>query len=134
MAIERKVDSRINAAISSVDAMLDIMSSSSWLVEKILVPNHRIVGVLVSEQKAVEHVYLSDLSIHPRVHGKGYGRTALKKFLVRHDRVKRIDLLTHEENAKALRLYGSFGFRRESAVPNAFGDGQTYLLLVRNVA
>ena len=107
-----------------------ILSSPRWFVEKITAADD-IVGVLVTEQKALDHVYLSDFAIDPKVHGKGYGRTALSQFLKRHERVSRIDLLTHENNRTALRLYGKFGFKRERVIPNAFGNGQPFLLLAR---
>ncbi len=111
--------------------MLATMCSPRWSVEKIVLPRETIVGVLVSEQRASDHVYLSDLAIDPAVHGKGYGRTALAQFLKRHGK-SRVDLLTHEDNRTALQLYGKFGFRREGLIPNAFGNGQPFLLLVRN--
>jgi ribosomal-protein-alanine N-acetyltransferase len=44
--------------------------------------------------------------------------------------VKRIDLVTHPDNTKAINLYESLGFKIESTIENYFGDGEPRIVMV----
>ena len=45
--------------------------------------------------------------------------------------VKRIDLVTHPDNIKAIALYQSLGFAIESRKENYYGDGEPRIVMAR---
>lgn len=71
-----------------------------------------------SELENFSHV-MGDLTvaIHPDAQGRGLGRrlfTRLLEDVVRdHPHITRVELVTQEDNERALRLYESVGFKRE---------------------
>lgn len=93
--------------------------------------NGEVVGNVSYEKKGDDHVYLSGLAIDPRFQGRGIGREVLGKILEELKDVKRIDLVVHPENSRALELYESFGFKEESQKENYFGDGEPRLVLIK---
>lgn len=44
----------------------------------------------------------------------------------------KIDLVTHPENTKAIRLYESLGFKIAERKENYYGDGEPRVVLVKN--
>ena len=97
-----------------------------YLIEK----DNIVVGSVAYEKKDEDHVYISGLVIHPQSQGQGIAHKALQKLLEELNNIKRIDLVTHPENERALKLYQSFGFKIESRKENYFGDGEPRLVLV----
>ena len=65
----------------------------------------------------------------PEFQGQGVAREVLTRLLKELKDVKRVDLVTHPDNQKALQLYQSLGFIVESRKENYFGDGEPRLIL-----
>ena len=80
--------------------------------------------------KSLDHAYLSGLAIDPRFQGQGIGREASKLILNKLKDIKRINIITHPDNAVALKLYQSLGFIIESRKENYYSDGEPRLVLV----
>jgi len=76
-------------------------------------------------------VYISNVVVDPEYRRRGLARAALSYILEINKEKPRADLVTHPENAPALRLYLSLGFKVESRRENFFGDGEPRLVLVR---
>ena len=64
-----------------------------------------IIGNCSYERKNDNHVYLSGLMIIPSYQGKGIGKIVLGKILPEVAWAKRVDLVTHPENKRAISLY-----------------------------
>ena len=103
----------------------ELQTNKVYLIEK----NNVVVGNLSYERKSSDHVYVSGLVISPEFQGQGVAREVLTRLLKELKDVKRIDLVTHPENQKALQLYQSLGFVVESRKENYFGDGEPRLIL-----
>ncbi len=88
-------------------------------------------GVISYEIKDINHVYLSDFIIDPKFQGKGFGREALRQLLEKLSNIKRIDLVTHPDNLRAINLYQSFGFVVGERIENYFDDGEPRVFLSR---
>lgn len=97
-----------------------------YLIEK----DGVIVGNVSYERKIEGRVYISGLVINPQFQGQGIGREVIMRILDEIKDVKRVDLVTHPDNATALALYESLGFVIESRVENYYGDGEPRLVLV----
>ena len=69
--------------------------------------------------------------INPRFQGQGIAREAMMIILEKFKDVKRIDLLTHPDNIKAINLYQSLGFMAESRKENYYGDGEPRIVIAR---
>jgi len=89
------------------------------------------VGDLSYEQKGDGHVYISGLAIKPEFQGQGIARIVLTQILEKLKEVKRVDLVTHPENYRAIKLYESLGFVKEGIKENFYGDGEPRLMLAR---
>lgn len=97
-----------------------------YLIEK----DDTVVGNVSYEIKENGRVYISGLVINPNFQSQGIGHEVIIKILDEVKDAKRIDLVTHPDNAPALALYESFGFVVESRVENYYGDGEPRLILV----
>src|SRR3989338_1429500 len=89
-----------------------------------------IVGNVSYEKKGEDKVHISGLAINPQFQGRGFARQALMQVLEELKDFKRVDLVVHPENTKALSLYESLGFKEESRKENFYGDGEPRLILV----
>lgn len=90
-----------------------------------------LVGSCEYEMKGPDHAYLSGLVIHPDYRGQGIGHAAIKFILEKLKGIKRIDLVTHPHNSKAICIYLKQGFIIESWKDDYYGDGQPRLVLAR---
>lgn len=104
----------------------ELLKGKVYLIEK----NNSVIGNLSYERKGNDHVYISGLVISPAFQGQGIAREVLTNLLEELTDVKRIDLVTHPDNHKALQLYQSLGFVIESRKENYYGDGESRLVLV----
>jgi len=93
--------------------------------------DNEIVGIVEYEIKNKDHAYLSGLIINPKFQGKGVRKEVMNQVMEKLKFFKRVDLVTHPENIKALNLYKSFGFVFESRIENYFGNGEPRVVLVR---
>lgn len=89
----------------------------------------QLVGSLMYEHKEDGHVYVSGLVVAPQFQGKGVARRAMELALEKIGKVRRVDLVVHPDNEKAINLYTSFGFSIESTKENYFGDGEPRLVM-----
>ncbi len=91
-----------------------------------------IVGEISYEIKSPDHAYLDGLVVNPSFQGRGIARKVVEILLEELKGFREIDLVTHPENVKAVKLYESLGFKIESRVENYFGDGEPRIRLVLN--
>lgn len=120
----------IQKSVSDTHTYSALLDESNWgkmlkkykvfLIEKENTP----VGDLAYEYKDPNNVYIADLAVIPSFQGQGIAREVLVNLLKELNEVKRIDLVTHPENLKAIKLYESLGFVFESTKENYFGDGE----------
>jgi ribosomal protein S18 acetylase RimI-like enzyme len=89
------------------------------------------VGSIAYRVRSDQSVYISNVIVVPPARGRGFARSALSHVLEMNRHAPRIDLVTHPENERALRLYQSLGFAIESYKDNYFGDGEPRLVLAR---
>ena len=75
--------------------------------------------------------YISYMVVDPAYQGRGVARKALISVLEELKGKRRIELVTHPDNAKALKLYQSLGFIVEGRKENYYGDGEPRLMLVK---
>lgn len=88
-----------------------------------------VAGNISYERKSDNHFYISGLAIRPEFQGRGIAREALLRVLEELYDARRIDLVTHPDNVKALSLYQSLGFLVEQKIDNYFGDGEPRIVL-----
>ncbi len=67
----------------------------------------------------------------PEHQGQGIAKIAMEYILSEIGEAKRIDLVTHPENNKAVNLYASLGFAIESRKEDYFGDGEPRIVMVK---
>jgi ribosomal protein S18 acetylase RimI-like enzyme len=91
-----------------------------------------IVGEVSYEMKDLSHAYIDGLAVSPAFQGRGIAREAMGMILDELKDVGQIDLVTHPENLKAIKLYESLGFKIESRIENYFGDGEPRVRMVLN--
>lgn len=89
-----------------------------------------IVGKIFYEMKTVDHAYIDGFAVAPAFQRKGIGRQAMEMLLKNLGEMPRIDPVTHPENARAIKLYESLGFKIESRIENYFGDGEPRVRMV----
>ena len=116
-----------SGVLSVEEALQEFTENETYLIYQ----NGKLVGSTQFEMKGPDHAYLSGLVIHPDFQGRGIAREAALFRLNKLRDVKRIDVVTHPENAKILHLYKSLGFTVEKRIENYYGDGEPRLLLVK---
>ena len=82
------------------------------------------IGYVSYELKSNNHAYISGIVIVPKFQGQGLAKRIMNHVLEEIHVIKRIDLVTHPDNIKAIKLYESLGFTIESRKENYFGDGE----------
>ncbi len=113
-----------------------MLGEEEWLVALeigivyLIEANGTIVGSVSYEKKGESHMHISGLIVAPPFQGKGIGREAMVQLLVELEGVKRVDLVTHPDNVRALKFYESLGFKVESRKENFFGDGEPRVVMV----
>ena len=91
----------------------------------------RQVGTIAWRRCSDGSIEISNLAVRPRYRGRGCARAAMLFVLRKHARAKRFMLVTHPENAAALRLYAARGFSVRASRENFFGDGEPRLVLTK---
>lgn len=127
LALEKSVAGAktYSAMLSTEEWQDELKNNEVFLIEQTGQP----VGSIMYEIKSPERAYLSGLVIDPRFQGQGLGRQALELVLGQLKDFKRIDLVTHPDNSRALKLYQSLGFVVEARKENYFGDGEPRFVL-----
>lgn len=88
------------------------------------------IGTAAYRRQQDGNASLSNVSVIPALQGRGVAQAAMRFLLRCCADAPRIVLVTHPENAAALRPYRSFGFVVEARREDPFGDGEPRLVLV----
>ena len=87
------------------------------------------IGSLLYEKKNNKNVYIGGLAINPHFQGQGIARKTMMIVLEKFKDMRRIDLVTHPNNIRAINLYQSLGFITESRKENYYGDGEPRIIM-----
>ena len=130
ISIEKSVSgNKIYSAMLTEGEWHETLSKNTiYLIEK----DNKIVGNISYELKNPAHAHIDGLAIMPLFQGQGIARQAMQLVLEELKAVQKIDLVTHPENTRAIKLYESLGFKVESRIENYFGDGEPRIKLVKN--
>ena len=114
--------------LSNADgAAREIRENTLWLIKK----EGAVIGMAAYRVREDGSVYISNVAVDPVFRRRGIARLAMKRILDTNKSARRIDLVAHPENERALNLYLSLGFKIESRDENRFGDGEPRLVLAR---
>jgi ribosomal-protein-alanine N-acetyltransferase len=129
LSIERSVDGikTYSAMTDREEFLAELKHSNVFIIES----DGQAVGSVIYEIKSPDYAYIGGLVIDPRFQGRGIAREAMVRILKELSNYKRIDLVTHPKNAKAIKLYESLGFTIESHKENYYGDGEPRIVMVR---
>ena len=105
----------------------ELQKSEVYLIEK----NNVVAGSILYEKNDNGNIYIGGLVVSPRFQGQGIAREAMTLVLEKFKDVKRIDLVTHPDNIRAINLYQSLGFIAESRKENYYGDGEPRIIMAR---
>lgn len=128
LVLEKKVSSKTYAALSSKKEFLEELQRGKIYFFKI---DKQTIGHATCEIKNDGSVHLGGVAIDPEWQGRGFGRQAMKLILEIAKDAPKIDLVTHPDNFKAIKLYESLGFKIGPRIENYFGDGQLRVVMAR---
>lgn len=128
ISIEQSVTgSKLYSAMLTNEEWIEALGkNTTYLIED----NKLIVGNISYELKSESHAYIDGLVVMSEFQGKGIARKAIEMLLEKLKDIKVIDLVTHPDNVKAVKLYESFGFKTEERIENYFGDGEPRIKMV----
>lgn len=128
LSLEKSVDGvkTYSAMTDKEEFLAELKHSNVFIIEK----DGQAVGNIIYEIKSPDHAYIGGLVIDPRFQDRGIAREAMSRILKELKNYKRIDLVTHPENTKTIKLYGSLGFIIESRKENYYGDGEPRVVMV----
>lgn len=126
--IEKSASGKMYSALLDEDEWKrELKTDKVYLIKK----GENDVGDLCYRKKNKDVVYISGLVVLPSFQGKGIAREAMTNLMEELKNVKRVELVTHPDNLKAINLYESLGFVVELRKENYFGDGEPRLILAR---
>src|SRR3989338_6988692 len=127
ISLEKSVDgTKIYSAMTDrKEALEDIRKGNTYFI----IENGQIVGGVSYELKAPDHAHIGGLAVHPDYQGRGIARAAMLKVLDKLKDTLKIDLVTHPDNERAIKLYESLGFARGETIENYFGDGEPRIVM-----
>lgn len=96
-----------------------------YIIEK----NGEVVGNMSYEIKSEDAAYISDILVLSEFQGQGIAKESMRFMLSEIGNRRRIYLVTHPDNFKAIKLYESLGFSIESRKENYFGDGEPRVVM-----
>jgi len=129
LAVEKSLeDAKTYSALKSKEEIMEeIYKNFFYLIEQ----ENKIVGDVSYEMKSENHAYISGLVVAPKFQGQGIARQAMEIILAELKNIKIIDLVTHPENKKAIKLYESLGFKKAGEpMENYFNDGEPRIKMV----
>ncbi|MBI5457832.1 GNAT family N-acetyltransferase [Candidatus Kaiserbacteria bacterium] len=126
IAIDRKVGSRRYMPMLEEKEVLEYMAKGPVYM---ITRGEEVVGTVSYEIKEDESVYISGLAVDPKYQGQGIGRETLRRILEEVKDARKVELLTHPDNANAINLYESFGFKVTGRKENHFGDREPRIVL-----
>ncbi|MDP2651675.1 MAG: GNAT family N-acetyltransferase [bacterium] len=95
----------------------------------LILEDEQIVGSVVYLMKTPEHAHIDGLIVRPEFQNRGIGTAAMVKVLEELKNVKLVDLVTHPDNERAIKLYESLGFTIGERIENYFGDGEPRIVM-----
>jgi ribosomal protein S18 acetylase RimI-like enzyme len=126
--IEKSVSGKTYLAMLNEDEWKkELQTNKVYLIKK----DNNAVGDLCYRSKNKDVVYISGLVIIPPFQGKGLAREAMISLMQELKDIDRVELVTHPDNLKAIKLYESLGFVVELRKENYYGDGEPRLVLAR---
>ncbi|MSU54762.1 MAG: GNAT family N-acetyltransferase [Candidatus Staskawiczbacteria bacterium] len=129
LAVEKSLEGqKIYSALTNREEVIEeITKSFVYLIEQ----QARVIGDVSYEMKDENHAYISGFAVMPEFQGRGIAKQAIKMILEQLKDVELIDLVTHPENEKSIKLYKSFGFQKiGEPQENYFGDGEPRIRMV----
>lgn len=87
------------------------------------------VGAISYEMQDDGSMYIASIVIDPAYRGQGIGKIAMLQVL-EDAKVKKAWLVTHPDNAAAIGLYESIGFKISERKEDYYGAGQPRLILI----
>jgi [ribosomal protein S18]-alanine N-acetyltransferase len=109
------------------DAIKEIQANTFYFI----VHRDRVIGSASFRLQDDGSAYIGNMAVDPIYRRQGVARATMNFLVGRLGDAVRLELVTHPENGRALRLYGSLGFKVEAEIANAFGDGEPRVKLVR---
>ncbi len=97
----------------------------------LILKDGKAVGDVSYEIKINGSAMITGLAIDPDFQSMGIGRETINLVLEDLKGIKAIELATHPDNKKAIKLYSSFGFVAKRRIENYFGDGEPRILMVK---
>lgn len=89
------------------------------------------MGDVAYQMKNENHAYISGLAVAKEFQGQGIAKQAMQIILEKLKNVELIDLVTHPENTKAIKLYESLGFKQVGEpMEDYFGDGEPRIRMI----
>jgi ribosomal protein S18 acetylase RimI-like enzyme len=110
------------------DAIAEIQSNTFFFIRY----RDRIIGSASFRMQDDGSAYIGNMAVDPIYQRHGVARAAMDFLVKQLGDTVRIELVTHPGNCRALRLYGSLGFKVEAEIDNYFGDGEPRVKLVRS--
>ena len=109
------------------DAIQEISENIFYVIEK----DGKVVGDVAYQEKDKDHAYISGLAVAKEFQRQGIAKQAVQILLDMLKDKKLIDLVTHPENEKAIKLYESLGFKKTGEqMENYFDDGEPRIRMV----
>lgn len=127
LELERSVDGlpTYSAMTDRAEALEEIRKNIVYIIRE----RGRAIGSVMYEMKTPGHAHISGLVVHPDFQGRGIGKIAMDKVLGELAHVPEIDLVTHPDNERAIKLYKSLGFVSGECIENYFGDGEPRIVM-----
>ena len=91
----------------------------------------RLIGSVEFQMKNPDLAYIAGLVVHPDFQGTRVAYEAIKLLAKKLEGVKRVELVTHPENANILSMSEKMGFRVEKRIEDYYGDGEPRLMLFK---
>lgn len=126
LELEKKVGGKTYFATRSKDEFLDKLSKRKIYIFR---EGDKTIGHISIVTKEDGSLYFSNFAIDPECQGRGYARRIIE--LIR-DKAKdspRLEAAAHPDNAKAIHLYESLGFKITGRKENYCGDNEPRLIL-----
>jgi ribosomal protein S18 acetylase RimI-like enzyme len=110
------------------DAINEIQANTFYFIKH----GDRIIGSASFRVQDDGSAYIGNMAVDPIYRRRGVARATMN-FLIRQlGHAVRLELVTHPENDRALRLYQSLGFKIEAEISDYCGDGEPRVKLVRS--
>lgn len=125
---EGVIDKRTYSVITEPKKVIEEIKNNECFFIK---NGDEIVGSIEYKIINTDHAYIGGIVVKPAFQGLGIAKKALNIIFQLIKKIKRIDLVTHPDNTKAIKLYESLGFIIESRKEDYYGDREPRLVLAK---